>query len=411
METPERRREIGGAPDDDPFASIRHEVADARHVPGDDGDARGHRLQERPLTLLRSGGSEEEDIHRVVELGQSLLLVARPEIPVGRSQGCGVRLERRPKLSLSHVKEYRVSSKRLRRLDGFAMAATRGDLPDGADDEGSFGHPERAKTFFGSRARSKPLSIDDRRMHRAGLAQASGDRAVGERKRVGASKDGARKNVAGECARVVEGAREENVRAPHGRRRDEVVMGEVAVDDVEALAEKSVLEESDVPPDAERSPVARQERPRPSERREPSGERRVADEAELRFHAGRDERRSLIEHDRCRAGPFLAGDELEDAHEKKLSAVDFGSMAVDPELLAILVCPKTKGPLELVDLNDETRRALVEKYREKFRDEEPVVTQGLYSKTADLVYPIVSDIPVMLIDEALPGSAGVRRDT
>ncbi|HEX9305654.1 MAG TPA: Trm112 family protein [Thermoanaerobaculia bacterium] len=81
-------------------------------------------------------------------------------------------------------------------------------------------------------------------------------------------------------------------------------------------------------------------------------------------------------------------------------------MAVDPELLAILVCPKTKGPLELVDLDDEARRALVEKYREKFRDEEPVVTQGLLSRTADLVYPIVSDIPVMLIDEALPASAG-----
>ena len=76
-------------------------------------------------------------------------------------------------------------------------------------------------------------------------------------------------------------------------------------------------------------------------------------------------------------------------------------MAVDPELLAILVCPKTKGPLELVDLDDEARRALVEKYREKFRDEEPVVTQGLLSRTADLVYPIVSDIPVMLIDEAV----------
>jgi uncharacterized protein YbaR (Trm112 family) len=57
-----------------------------------------------------------------------------------------------------------------------------------------------------------------------------------------------------------------------------------------------------------------------------------------------------------------------------------------------------------VELNDATRKALVEKYREKFRDEEPVVTQGLYSREADLVYPIVSDIPVMLIDEALPGS-------
>jgi uncharacterized protein YbaR (Trm112 family) len=84
-------------------------------------------------------------------------------------------------------------------------------------------------------------------------------------------------------------------------------------------------------------------------------------------------------------------------------------MAVDPELLAILVCPKTKGPLELVELPEATRKALVEKYREKFRDEEPVVTQGLYSRQADLVYPIVSDIPVMLIDEALPGSEAARR--
>lgn len=82
-------------------------------------------------------------------------------------------------------------------------------------------------------------------------------------------------------------------------------------------------------------------------------------------------------------------------------------MAVDPELLAILVCPKTRGPLELVELSDDARRALVEKYREKFRDEEPVVKQGLYSREANLVYPIISDIPVMLIDEALPGD--VRR--
>jgi uncharacterized protein YbaR (Trm112 family) len=84
-------------------------------------------------------------------------------------------------------------------------------------------------------------------------------------------------------------------------------------------------------------------------------------------------------------------------------------MPVDPELLAILVCPKTRGALELVDLDDETRRTLVDRYREKFRDEEPIVTQGLYSKDADLVYPIVSDIPVMLIDEALPATAVSRK--
>jgi len=80
-------------------------------------------------------------------------------------------------------------------------------------------------------------------------------------------------------------------------------------------------------------------------------------------------------------------------------------MAVDPELLEILVCPKTKGELELVELPEAVRSALVEKYREPFRDEEPEVVQGLYCAESGLVYPVVSDIPIMLIDEALPAAS------
>ncbi|MEO8502439.1 MAG: Trm112 family protein [Acidobacteriota bacterium] len=80
-------------------------------------------------------------------------------------------------------------------------------------------------------------------------------------------------------------------------------------------------------------------------------------------------------------------------------------MAVDPELLAILVCPQSKGALEMVELPAEVRRALIEKYREHFRDETPVVENGLFSADSKLVYPIVSDIPIMLVDEALPASA------
>jgi len=80
-------------------------------------------------------------------------------------------------------------------------------------------------------------------------------------------------------------------------------------------------------------------------------------------------------------------------------------MSVDPDLLAILVCPKTRGPLELIELPEELRSQLVDRYREHFRDEAPVVERGLFSPQAGLVYPIVSDIPVLLVDEALPASA------
>jgi uncharacterized protein YbaR (Trm112 family) len=85
-------------------------------------------------------------------------------------------------------------------------------------------------------------------------------------------------------------------------------------------------------------------------------------------------------------------------------------MAVDPELLEILVCPKTKAALEPVELPEAVRQRLVEKYREHFRDEEPVVEQGLYCAESELVYPIVSDIPIMLVDEALPASVLEKQD-
>ena len=80
-------------------------------------------------------------------------------------------------------------------------------------------------------------------------------------------------------------------------------------------------------------------------------------------------------------------------------------MSVNPELLAMLVCPKSRGALELVELPAALRARLVERYREHFRDEEPVVEQGLLCRDSGLVYPIVSDIPVMLVDEALPASS------
>jgi len=75
-------------------------------------------------------------------------------------------------------------------------------------------------------------------------------------------------------------------------------------------------------------------------------------------------------------------------------------MAVDEKLLEILVCPVDKSKLEIVTLPEDVRHRLVEKFRDQFKDEEPVVEIGLAS-AAGRVYPVVSDIPVMLVDEAL----------
>jgi uncharacterized protein YbaR (Trm112 family) len=82
-------------------------------------------------------------------------------------------------------------------------------------------------------------------------------------------------------------------------------------------------------------------------------------------------------------------------------------MVVDPELLAILACPacEPRPPVALCPLRPEAAAGVVEKYRDKFRDEEPVVAEGLHCAACGRVYPIVSDIPVMLVEEALPPEA------
>ena len=76
-------------------------------------------------------------------------------------------------------------------------------------------------------------------------------------------------------------------------------------------------------------------------------------------------------------------------------------MGVDPKLLEILVCPADRADLELIELPEAVCTRLVEKYREQFKDEEPEVSVGLKCTQCGQVYPVVSDIPVMLVDEAL----------
>ncbi|HEY8368316.1 MAG TPA: Trm112 family protein [Thermodesulfobacteriota bacterium] len=54
-------------------------------------------------------------------------------------------------------------------------------------------------------------------------------------------------------------------------------------------------------------------------------------------------------------------------------------MPLDPELLEILACPRCKGRVSLAPAGD-----------------------GLVCESCRLRYPIVDDIPQMLIDEAVP---------
>ena len=75
-------------------------------------------------------------------------------------------------------------------------------------------------------------------------------------------------------------------------------------------------------------------------------------------------------------------------------------MAIDTELLEILACPLCKVEVKLVPLAEGRRATVRDKFRDKFRGEEPAVEQGLQCTRCHRVYPIVSDIPVMLVDEA-----------
>jgi uncharacterized protein YbaR (Trm112 family) len=79
---------------------------------------------------------------------------------------------------------------------------------------------------------------------------------------------------------------------------------------------------------------------------------------------------------------------------------------VDPELLEMLCCPETKEDVALADaaLVEKLNR-LAESGQLKNRGGETVkekMDAGLLRADKKVLYPIREDIPIMLIDEAIP---------
>ena len=84
---------------------------------------------------------------------------------------------------------------------------------------------------------------------------------------------------------------------------------------------------------------------------------------------------------------------------------------VDQSLLEILVCPETKQPLRLAEAG------LIERLNTSIQEgtlvsrggqtvTEPLV-EGLVREDGAVLYPVRDDIPIMLIDEAIPLSGQV----
>lgn len=78
---------------------------------------------------------------------------------------------------------------------------------------------------------------------------------------------------------------------------------------------------------------------------------------------------------------------------------------INPELIAILVCPETKQPLSVAtaEMLDRVNRAVEEGSLRNQGDDgvKDRIEEGLVREDGKVMYPVRDDIPVMLLDEAI----------
>ena len=79
---------------------------------------------------------------------------------------------------------------------------------------------------------------------------------------------------------------------------------------------------------------------------------------------------------------------------------------IDKELLDILACPENKTPVKLADqeLIDQINQRIEEGSLKNRGDKtvERKIDGGLIREDGQYLYPIEDDIPIMLIDDAIP---------
>lgn len=399
------------------------EVTDAGKVGSKGGEATRRRLGDGAVAVIRAGRREDKHVHGGVEVLETLLDVAGKRGAAVDPETSGQPPERllaaagpdehtpHPGSAGQGVKEE-------------VLAALRAKLADGAGETGVRWYAEPHPRLVPSGAAREPR-LDRGRQDAVGPAGSGGEPCesllhlrVGKADPCTLTEQPTMKSVIPQVPLVADAADEGGARAgmptPQRQPEEGVVVRQMGVDEVETGRERA--DAGDICAQVGEGALLDQDRMGLRVTAQTRLQVVARPVGEVNLHARGTQRLDELEGGRGCPRPAVGGDELEHAHDaivpapgrsrnRSASIAVEGAMPVDPQLLEILVCPLCKADLELVPLGGESSRMLVERYRDKFRDEEPEVHEGLKCSACHRTYPIVSDIPVMLVDEALAAEA------